>query len=111
MHRRIWLRDIFVRLTMLMVVLSFLILYFYIVGNMQGFTDRMLTILINIESWVLSLTALSAAFSIITCVFTMPFTKVNLAKIIFSVAAFVVSLLLSIGISILQSFMDGYSFF
>ena len=95
---------------MLMTILSLLTLYFYLVGNAQGFTDRTLSILFAIESWILSLTAVISVFSAIGYAVSLALrNKLYPGKIILSFMAFLLSLLLFLALSLIQVFMEGYS--
>jgi hypothetical protein len=90
-------------------MLSLLILYFYIVGNLQGFTDRTLLFLFAVESWSLALCALAGVFSAISYALTLPMRKkMQLYRILFSAAASVFSVLLYLLVAVLQAFMDSY---
>jgi len=90
-------------------MLSLLILYFYIVGNSQGFADKTLLFLFTVESWTLALCALSGVFSTISYAATLPMRKkLQLDRIILSAAASAFSVLLYLLVAILQAFMDSY---
>ena len=107
--RRIWLPSFFGRLTFLLFSLSLLTLYFYLVGNSQGFTDVTLLFLIAVESWTLALCALSGVFAAIIYAATIPFrNRLQLDRIIFSGAASIFSILLYLGVALLQAFMESY---
>ncbi len=107
--RRIWLPSFFGRLTFLSFSLSLLTLYFYIVGNSQGFTDDTLLFIFAVESWTLALCALSGVFSTISYAVTLPMRKrLQLDRLFFSAAASIFSVLLYLIFAILQAFMDSY---
>jgi hypothetical protein len=107
--RRIWLPSFFGRLTFLLFSLSLLTLYFYVVGNSQGFTDRTLIFLFAVESWTLAICALSAVFSTVAYAATLPFrNRLQLDRIIFSAAAAIFSVLLYLVVALLQAFMESY---
>ncbi len=90
-------------------MLSLLTLYFYIVGNSQGFADNTLLFLFSVESWTLALCALSGVFSTISYAATLSMhRKLQLDRIIFSAAASVFSVFLYLLMAILQAFMDSY---
>lgn len=108
--RRIWLPSMLGRLTSLLMGFSLLTLYFYLLGNAQGFTDRTLIILFNIELWILSMTTTLGMLSAISYLATLPFReKTQLIPIVFSMLAAVLSLVLYLGVALLQAFMDGYA--
>lgn len=107
--RRIWLPSFFGRLTFLLFSLSLLTLYFYLIGNSQGFTDRTLIFLFSVESWSLALCALTGVFSTIIYALTVPFrNRLQLGRILFSGAASIFSVLLYLIVALLQTFMDSY---
>lgn len=107
--RRIWLPSFFGRLTFLLFSSSLLTLYFYLIGNSQGFTDRTLIFLFAVESWTLALCALAGVFSTIIYAATVPFRhQLQLGRIIFSGAASVFSVLLYLIVALLQAFMESY---
>ena len=107
--RRIWLPSVFGRLTFLLFLLSLLTLYFYVVGNVQGFTDRTLLFLFSVESWTFSLCALAGVFSAVAYAVTLPFrSRPMLDRIIFSGLASALSLLLYLGTALLKAFMQAY---
>ena len=107
--RRIWLPSFFGRLTFLLFSLSLLTLFFYIVGNSQGFTDETLLFLFTVESWTLALGALVGIFSTVAYAVTLPFrNSLQLDRIIFSGAAALFSILLYLGMALLQAFMESY---
>ncbi len=108
--REIWLPKLCGRTTFLLMGTSLFILYFYLLGNMQGFTDRTLIILFDIEFRILSLTAVAGFLSAITTLATLPISrKLELLPIILSLLATVLSLILYLGIALLQAFLDGYA--
>lgn len=108
--RQIWLPSFFGRLTFLLTVLSLITLYVYLVGNLQGFTDRTLIILFEIESWILVLTGISGVFSTLSYVITVPFrNRLRLDRIVFSGMAAVLGLLLYLGVALVRAFMSGYA--
>lgn len=108
--RRIWLPGILGRITLLLMSMSLLTLYFYLAGNAQGFTDSTLVILLNIESWILSFTAMAGACSTLSYLLTLPpHNRTQLPQIIFSVLATILSTALYIGVGLLQAFLDGYT--
>jgi len=108
--RKIWLPSFYGRLTLLLFMLSLLVLYFYVVGNSQGFADRTLLFLFTVESWTLALCAISGVFSVITYALTLPVRQqLQLDRIILSAAASLFSVLLYMVVAILQAFMDSYS--
>jgi len=107
--RRIWLPSFYGRLTLLLFLLSLLILYFYIVGNSQGFVDKTLSFLFILESWILSFCALAGIFSTISYAVTLPLrNRLQLDRIILSAAASLFSVILYLLVAIIQAFMDSY---
>ncbi len=107
--RRIWLPSIYGRLSFLLFSLSLLVLYFYGVGNAQRLTDATLIFLLRVESWVLILSFLSAVFSLLSNIITLPFQKkFRLSRILFSALGAVFSILLYLLVTLLQAFMTGY---
>lgn len=107
--RRIWLPSLLSRITFLLFALSLLALYFYIVGNAQGFTDSTLLVILNIQTWNLALCALSGVFSAVSYAITLPFrNKLKLDRIILSGLAAAFSLLLYLLVALLQAFMESY---
>ncbi len=107
--RRIWLPSFYGRLTLLLFLLSLLVLYFYVVGNSQGFADRTLLFLFTVESWTLALGAFSGFFSVVSYALTIPLRQQRqLDRIILSASASLFSILLYMVVAILQAFMDSY---
>ncbi len=107
--QRLWLPSVLGRLTFLLLVVSLLILYFYLIGNLQGFTDRTLMFLFAVESWTLALCSLAAVFSAVAYAATLPFRyRLKLGRIVLSVAAAILSLALYLGMALLQAFMKPY---
>ena len=107
--RRLWLPSFYGRLTFLLFLLSLLVMYFYIVGNFQGFSDKTLVFLFAVESWVLSLCALAGVFSTITYIVTLKLrNQLYIDKIILSAAASIFSVLFYLLVAILQAFMESY---
>ena len=107
--RRIWLPGLLGRITILQFLLSFLALYFYIVGNAQGFTDRTLLFLLNIESWILILGAIAGVFSAVAYAVTLPLrNRLKIDRIVFSGFGAALSLLLYLLVALLQAFMEAY---
>jgi len=90
-------------------MLSLLVLYFYVVGNSQGFADRTLLFLFTVESWTLALCAISGIFSVITYALTLSVRPhLQLDRIILSASASLFSVVLYMLVAILQAFMDSY---
>lgn len=107
--RKIWLPSLLGRITFLMFALSLLALYFYVVGNAQGFTDGTLLFLLVVESWILALGALAGVFSALAYTVTLPFRKqLKLDRIILSGMSAAFSLLLYLLVALLQAFMESY---
>ena len=107
--RRIWLPSVFGRLTFLLFSLSLLTLYFYVVGNAQGFSDRTLLFLFAVESWNLALCAVAGVFSTVAYAVTLPLrNRLHLDRIVFSALASAMSLLLYLVMALLQAFMESY---
>ena len=85
-------------------------MYFYVVGNFQGFSDNTLVFLFAVESWILSLCAITGVFSTITYIATLKFrNQLFIDKIILSAAASIFSVLFYLLVAILQVFMESYS--
>lgn len=90
-------------------MLSLLALYFYVLGNAQGFTDTTLFYLLNVESLLLGLCTLAGIFSAIAYAVTLPFrNKLKIDRIILSAMGAAVSLLLYLLVALLQAFMNSY---
>lgn len=95
---------------MLLFALSLLTLYFYIIGNAQGFTDETLYFILIAESWILALSTLAGLFSTVSFAVTLPFRqKLKLDRIVFSGMAAALSLLLYLVVALLQAFMESYA--
>ena len=93
-----------------MLGLSLITLCIYILGNAQGFTDRTLIILFNIEITILSLTAIIGALSALSCLTMLPFSnKLNVGTMCYSMLISAVSFSLFFGTVLLQAFLDGYA--
>jgi len=108
--RQLWLPGLLGRVTFLLLMLSLLSLYFYVVGNIQGFSDDTLFFLFSVESWTLALCALAGVFSAVSYAVTLPFRrKLYLDRIILSGLASALSLLLYLGVALLRAFMESYS--
>ena len=91
--QRLWLPSVLGRLSFLLLVVSLLILYFYVIGNLQGFTDRTLLFLFAVESWTLAFSSLAAVFSAISYAATLQFRyRLKLGRIVLSVGAAILSL-------------------
>jgi len=107
--RRIWLPSIFGRLTALLFVFSLLILYFYIAGNRQEFSDDTLSSLIEIESWTLAICAISGLISTVSYAAVLPFqTDLKIRQIVFSGLATVSSVFLYLVVALLRAFLEPY---
>lgn len=107
--RRFWLPSIFGRLTALLFVFSLLILYFYIVGTRQKFTDDTLLSLIVIETWTLAVCAISGLFSTLGYAITLPFrTDLRINRIVISGLVTAFSVFLYLGVALLRAFLEPY---
>ncbi len=107
--RRIWLPSIFGKLTFLLFSISLLTLYFYVIGNAQGFSDQTMLFLFSVESWNLALCTISGVFATVAYAVTIPMrNRLLLDHIVFSALAAMLSLLLYLGLALLQSFMEAY---
>ncbi len=107
--RKTWLPSIFGRATALFMAVSLITLYFYLLGNIQGFSDSTLNLLIEIELRLLSMAAVFGALSAITYIATKPLrNKRHLAAVFFSILAAALSFVLYLGVALLRTFQDGY---
>ncbi|OQX29160.1 MAG: hypothetical protein B0D92_05120 [Spirochaeta sp. LUC14_002_19_P3] len=108
--RRIWLPSLLGRITTLLMANSLLTLYFYLMGNAQGFTDTTLIFLVNFEFWTLPLTAISGLFAAMAYLAAIPLSsKLHFASIAGSLFTAALSLALFLGLALLQAFMNGYT--
>lgn len=108
--RRIWLPSLLGRITTLLMANSLLTLYFYLMGNAQGFTDTTLIFLVSFEFWILPLTAISGVLATMAYLAIIPLSgKFRFASIAGSLFTAVISLALFLGLALLQAFMDGYT--
>ena len=108
-QRRFWLPSFYGRFTFLLFLLSLLVLYFYVVGNAQGFADRTLVFLFTVESWTLAVCALSGMFSTVSYAVMIPVRKrIQLGRILLSAGASLFSVLLYLLVAIIEAFMDSY---
>jgi hypothetical protein len=107
--RRIWLPSFFGRLTFLLFALSLLTLYFFIVGNLQGFADSTLLFLFSVESWTLALCSITGALSTIYYAASIALrNRLQIDRIVLSAAASAVSIILYLVMALLQAFMESY---
>lgn len=108
--RKYWLTALFDGLTRQLLGMSLITLYFYLVGNAQGFTDKTLILLFNIESWILSLTVIASTLTTMAHFAMLPFSrKPKIGSIVFSILVAGLSFVLFLAISLLQAFLDGYA--
>ncbi len=107
--RRIWLPGVYSRLAVLFFSLSLLALYFYLIGNTQGFTDATLHFLLRVESWILILSFLTAVFAVLSHVVLTPFRRgFKVGRILFPVLGALLSMLLYLLVTLLQAFMTSF---
>jgi len=107
--RKIWLPVFFGKVTFLLFAVSLETFYFYIAGNIQGFTDKTLLFLFSVESVILIIGFFSGVFASFSYMVTIPFrNRLHLDKIILSGAASVFSLFFYTIITLLQAFMRPY---
>jgi len=107
--RRIWLPSFLGRFTSLLFALSLLILYFYVIGNLQGFTDTTLFFLLAALSWTLGLCTVFGVFSSLLYVLSIPLrNRLYLDRIIIYGAMSLFSILFYLVIALLQAFMEFY---
>jgi len=107
--RRFWLPSIFGRLTALLFVFSLLILYFYIVGNHQKFSDDTLLSFIELESWTLAICAISGLIATVSYAVTLPFrTDARINRIVISGLVTITSVSLYFGVALLRAFLESY---
>jgi len=93
----------------LLFVFSLLVLYFYIVGNRQRFSDNTLFFLFEIESWTLAICAISGLIATVSYAVTLPFrTNLKINRIIFSGLVTVFSGFLYFGVALLRAFLGPY---
>ena len=90
-------------------VFSLLVLYLYIVGNRQEFSDDTLFSLIEIESWTLGICAISGLIATISYTATLPFrTFLGINRIVLSGLMTASSVFLYLVVALLRAFLGSY---
>jgi len=104
-----WLPSFLGRFTSLLFALSLLTLYFYVIGNLQGFTDTTLFFLFAMLSWILGLCTVFGFLSSLLYALSIPLrNRLYLDRIIIYAVISLFSIILYLLIALLQAFMESY---
>ncbi len=107
--RKIWLPGVYGRLAFLLFTLSLLTLYFYVIGNFQGFSDATMVLLLRMESWILVAGTLVSIVSTVVYACTFWYRRYYaVVRIIISVLMMACCFVLYFLVALLQAFMLSY---